>query len=763
MRKGADCLSKWIGEAERQLRLLFDQAYRMQPSIIFFDEIDGLAPVRSSKQDQIHSSIVSTLLALLDGLDDRGQVIVIGATNRIDSIDPALRRPGRFDREFLFTLPARPARRDILAIHTASWEPRPEDRVLEKVAEKTVGYCGADLKSLCAEATLRALRRTYPQIYQSTERYLLDLNRIFVTEEDFLRAMNDIVPSSARSAVTTAASLGQEMSFLLGPALDQILKFVHAHFVPENSYILREEPRMDTTEDPKSEMVGVVVDSIKNGDEKSDTLKTSKVKKVSQDEENLQIQIFAHRPRLLLCGSEGSGHSMLASALLSVLERFPVFLLDLSSVFSNNSAKSVEECVVQSFTEAKRKLPSILYMPNVDTFWMTASTSVRLIFVNLLNDLPPALPLLLLGTATVEPEHLDKSLSLIFTNSCIEIPQPAKAERALFFQHLLSLVGKPIIKPLHKILPELPKAPLPEGVLQKEDEECKETIREFRSLLRELILRLLNNRKFYVFHKPVDQEEHPDYYHIIKQPLCLNMMAIRVEQNKYRSLQSFYDDIALIVKNAQEYNPADDPSRIFNKAQALLDEITDFIFELRKKQSVLELEKTMEKVEQALLEQDATERLNFAKLDSLNGEAEKTDLASQAEVPAENVENKGEEEKKEEQKEGEEKKEGKVEETMEEEKKEEEKGKGEEEEPKKEEKEEVLAVEFPKDEVIEVSVDKQRLGDICERLVGKTLSLGVDDLHRVYIQVRKLIFEHESDIDKSELLIKLSDFVDNLK
>ena len=99
MRKGADCLSKWIGESERQLRLLFDQAYVMRPSIIFFDEIDGLAPVRSSRNDQIHSSIVSTLLALMDGLDNRGEIIVIGATNRIENIDPALRRPGRFDRE----------------------------------------------------------------------------------------------------------------------------------------------------------------------------------------------------------------------------------------------------------------------------------------------------------------------------------------------------------------------------------------------------------------------------------------------------------------------------------------------------------------------------------------------------------------------------------------------------------------------------------------------------------------------------------------
>ena len=105
MRKGADCLSKWVGEAERQLRLLFEEARNSQPSIIFFDEIDGLAPVRSSKQDQIHASIVRRLLALMDGVGGRGQSVVIGATNQHDAVDPALHRPGHFDREFYLGLP----------------------------------------------------------------------------------------------------------------------------------------------------------------------------------------------------------------------------------------------------------------------------------------------------------------------------------------------------------------------------------------------------------------------------------------------------------------------------------------------------------------------------------------------------------------------------------------------------------------------------------------------------------------------------------
>jgi SpoVK/Ycf46/Vps4 family AAA+-type ATPase len=154
-----------VGEAERQLRLLFEEARNSQPSIIFFDEIDGLAPVRSSKQDQIHASIVSTLLALMDGMDGRGQVVVIGATNRPDAVDPALRRPGRFDREFYFGLPGLEAREKILKIMTKEWVGwgKPQDmeeakdeekeKLQEEATEKirglaklTKGYGGADLR-----------------------------------------------------------------------------------------------------------------------------------------------------------------------------------------------------------------------------------------------------------------------------------------------------------------------------------------------------------------------------------------------------------------------------------------------------------------------------------------------------------------------------------------------------------------------------------------------------------------------------------------
>ena len=213
MRKGADVLSKWVGEAERQLRLLFEEAKNSQPSIIFFDEIDGLAPVRSSKQDQIHASIVSTLLALMDGMDGRGQVIVIGATNRPDAVDPALRRPGRFDREFYFPLPDLGARRKILEINTKKWQPPIQEEFLDELAILTKGYGGADIRALCTEAALNAVQRKYPQIYKRPERLVIKPEEIHVVARDFIISAKSTL-STHYSRLTLIHVSSSQTSFL---------------------------------------------------------------------------------------------------------------------------------------------------------------------------------------------------------------------------------------------------------------------------------------------------------------------------------------------------------------------------------------------------------------------------------------------------------------------------------------------------------------------------------------------------------------------
>lgn len=243
MRKGADCLSKWVGEAERQLRVLFEEARNQQPSIIFFDEIDGLAPVRSSKQEQIHASIVSTLLALMDGMDNRGQVIVIGATNRPDSVDPALRRPGRFDREFYFPLPDLESRKKIISIHTKKWDPPLKDNFVEKIAGLTKGYGGADLRALCTEAALNAIQRRYPQIYMSDKRLLVDPQSIHVVAADFMKSIERIVPSSSRSTSSGAEPLPPRIEPLLRDIFDQV-KGKLDHFFPKRKKLSSLEEAM---------------------------------------------------------------------------------------------------------------------------------------------------------------------------------------------------------------------------------------------------------------------------------------------------------------------------------------------------------------------------------------------------------------------------------------------------------------------------------------------------------------------------------------
>ncbi|KER21284.1 hypothetical protein T265_15132 [Opisthorchis viverrini] len=254
MRKGADCLSKWVGESERQLRLLFDQAYRMRPSIIFFDEIDGLAPVRSSKQDQIHSSIVSTLLSLMDGLDSRAEVVIIGATNRPDAIDPALRRPGRFDREFTFSLPCESVRRRILEVHTAKWKPAPDPELLSQLAAITSNFSGADLKALVTEACLCCLRRQYPQVYESRVKLALDQKYLKVQRPDWLRALKLVRPSKDRTDVDSSAlnltpvssalastkryPLSLTLADLFSSTLDQLTQLLSYALAPPGSKML---------------------------------------------------------------------------------------------------------------------------------------------------------------------------------------------------------------------------------------------------------------------------------------------------------------------------------------------------------------------------------------------------------------------------------------------------------------------------------------------------------------------------------------------
>ncbi|XP_071565954.1 ATPase family AAA domain-containing protein 2 [Temnothorax nylanderi] len=522
MRKGADCLSKWVGESERQLRLLFEQAQQMKPSIIFFDEIDGLAPVRSTKQDQIHASIVSTLLALMDGLSDRGQVIVIGATNRIDAIDPALRRPGRFDRELCFALPAKKERLEILKIHVSKWKKTPSEQLLEILAEKATGYCGSDLRALCTEAVLQALRRTYPQIYMTNDRLLLDPERVQVKKRDFMQASSMLVPSSHRVAPCAGRKLQPFMEPLLAPPLEELLNLIKGTF-PQGV-----NPAMAKMRNAKG----------------------------------------IYRPRLLISGgslSEGQGPH-LAQALLHCMEHLPVQILDVSTLFAE-SARSPEETCVQVFNEAVRNVPSTIYIRSINQWWPLVPETVKAVFLCRIAALDPSLPILILATSDATYQDLPNQLKSLFSELRGEVysmKTPLTEQRIKFFRpiFIVQSLRQPQIKSNKvEVLETLPLAPnpLPKKLTEQEKrimyEKDEVSLRELRIFLREICAKLARNRQFFMFTKPVDTEEVPDYNQIIKQPMDLETMMTKIDMNCYLCAREFLDDIDLICRNALEYNP----------------------------------------------------------------------------------------------------------------------------------------------------------------------------------------------------------------
>ncbi|MGQ4915082.1 MAG: CDC48 family AAA ATPase [Candidatus Asgardarchaeia archaeon] len=203
---GPEIMSKFYGESEKRLRQVFEEAEKNAPSIIFIDEIDAIAPKRSEVTGEVERRVVAQMLALMDGLHSRGQVIVIGATNRPNALDPALRRPGRFDREIEIGVPDKQGRLEIMLIHTRGM-PLANDVDLKKLADITHGFVGADLAALCREAAMKALRRYLPSLDLDEEKIPAEvLEKINVTMDDFMSALKEVTPSAVREVMIEVPS-----------------------------------------------------------------------------------------------------------------------------------------------------------------------------------------------------------------------------------------------------------------------------------------------------------------------------------------------------------------------------------------------------------------------------------------------------------------------------------------------------------------------------------------------------------------------------
>lgn len=197
---GPEIMSKYVGGSEEQLRELFEEAEENSPSIIFIDELDAIAPKRAEVTGDVERRTVAQLLTLMDGLKSRGEVVVIGATNRPDAIDEALRRPGRFDREIEIGVPDKDERKEILEVHTRRM-PLDEDVNLDELTEVTHGFVGADLEALCKEAAMRVLRRILPEVQTDKEVPQEVLEKMVLHKSDFKDALKEIQPSALREVL----------------------------------------------------------------------------------------------------------------------------------------------------------------------------------------------------------------------------------------------------------------------------------------------------------------------------------------------------------------------------------------------------------------------------------------------------------------------------------------------------------------------------------------------------------------------------------
>ncbi|XP_052743253.1 ATPase family AAA domain-containing protein 2 isoform X2 [Bicyclus anynana] len=602
MRKGADCLKKWVGESERHLKLLFQQANKMKPSIIFFDEIDALAPVRSVRQEQVHTSVVGTLLAEMDGVCDRGEVIVIGATNRLDAVDPALRRAGRFDRELHFPPPHASARRDILDIYTRHWQPRLTDDTLTHIADITNGYGGSDLKALCSEAVLKALRRVYPQVYESECALVIVPKNVEVTVGDLESAMSGLVAAGARSSPAAARRLPHYSVPLLQSQLRSI-----TNMIKEPSLTQRHGRYTDT---PASANVLLIVGECA--------------------ETHLAPALLAQLERCAVRElSVAALHSALAftqeQALISLFSECRradrgciLFIRDIMDVWRSLSGGAGAALLLQLWrtraagdntllvatAPAHASLPPqvnccILFIRDIMDVWRSLSGGAgAALLLQLWRTRAAGDNTLLVATA---PAHasLPPQLQELFPayKECVyRVREPTSAEVINFLKPIISEapLEAPIVQSTQPP-PPLPRAPPPpppresevEIARRKRKEDYK--LRELRIFLRDICRKLASNRRFYKFTKPVDLEEVTDYLDIVKQPMDLETMMTKVDLHKYNCAKEFLDDVDLICANALEYNPdrtsSDKQIRheacaLRDHAHALIDVEMDSDFEL---------------------------------------------------------------------------------------------------------------------------------------------------------------------------------------
>ena len=479
----------------------------------------------------------------MDGLDSRGQIIVIGATNRPDAIDPALRRPGRFDRELCFNLPSKKARKQILKIHTKSWDTtsfKLDEELLNYLSEQSVGYCGADLEALCREAFLAAVRRTYPQIYHSNVRLQIDTQQLQVVKDDFEKALKDITPSSQRSSLVYARPIPD----LLKPLLFRQLSAIKADI--QEIFSLKKQDHDDDNDNE-------AVQEQQNEDENNNHSNTN---------QHHHKRVCNEHYRYLIHGEDDrNGQNYLGPAVLHLMEEYPLYSLDFAGLYGDSSTKCADEAILRIFKEAQNNSPSVIYWPHIDRFWSSAHDILKTSISLLISDISKDTPILIIATANIGMEHLDNDLLAIFEKySFYDCNQSiSDDERRRFWQQLTVLMTE---KPKHRkktieqypTLPiaELPKNAVLEQTTQKQNESNKEAewyeaekmaIVNLRVYIRSVCNRLCKHFKNFIDEMSEDG--------VCKNDLSLFAIRQRNNERPIPTAIEFLEDIDSLVQNVR--------------------------------------------------------------------------------------------------------------------------------------------------------------------------------------------------------------------
>ncbi len=319
---GPEIMSKFYGESEERLREIFKEAAENAPTIIFIDEIDSIAPKRDEVTGETERRVVAQMLALMDGLEGRGKVVVIGATNRPNALDPAIRRPGRFDREIEFPIPDKEGRLEILQIHTKGM-PLADDVDLVELANMTHGYVGADIAALSREAAMRALRRVLPNIDLEAESIPMEvLNSITVDMNDFMSAYREMQPSTLREVLIESPNVKWE--------------------------------DIGGLEEPKQELMETVEWPLRYGP--------------------LYRHMNAVPPKgVLLYGPPGTGKTLLAKAVAT--ESQANFISVKGPEFLSKWVGESEKAVRETFRKARQAAPCVIFLDEIDAIAPVRGTS----------------------------------------------------------------------------------------------------------------------------------------------------------------------------------------------------------------------------------------------------------------------------------------------------------------------------------------------------------------------------------------------------